>query len=305
MNGHEKIIDFVNRNLGAIKIYRDEDMKKHTTFKTGGTADLMIDAQSIFDLQILMKYILKEKIPYVILGHGSNVLVGDQGIREVVIKIENNLKRITVEGEKIHAEAGALLADVSKEAQKNGLTGLEFACGIPGTMGGAVVMNAGAYGGEIKEAIEEVQVLTADGELLVRKSHELELGYRTSIIQRNGDMVLKVKLSLKKGDPKAIQKVMDELTIKRENSQPSEYPSAGSIFKRPEGYFTGKLIQDANLRGYQIGGAQVSTKHTGFIVNADHATTRDVLNLIRHIQQEVKRLHKVELETEVKVIGEL
>ncbi|MEL7563554.1 MAG: UDP-N-acetylmuramate dehydrogenase [Dehalobacterium sp.] len=305
MNSTEKVVGFISNHLVDTKIYLNEDMKKHTTFKTGGTADLMIEAQSITQLQILMKYILREKIPYVILGHGSNVLIGDQGIREVVIKIEDNLKRITVEGEKIDAEAGALLADASKYAQKHGLSGVEFASGIPGTVGGAVVMNAGAYGGEIKDVLEEVQVITADGELLVRKSDELEFGYRTSSIQRNGDIVIKAKLSLKKGDQKAIKNYMDELTRKREQSQPLEYPSAGSVFKRPEGYYTGKLIQDAGLQGYQIGGAQVSTKHAGFIVNANNATTRDILNLINHIQNEVKRLYNVELKTEVKVLGEL
>lgn len=304
MNGNEKIIDFITGHLVATKIYLNEDMKNHSTFKTGGTADLMIEAQNISELQILMKYILKERIPYIVLGHGSNVLISDQGIREVVIKVENNLKRVTIAGVEIDAEAGALLADVSKEAQKNGLSGLEFACGIPGTVGGAVAMNAGAYDGEIKDVLEEVQVITVDGELLVRKSNELELGYRTSIIQTNGDIVLKAKLSLKKGDKKDIENAMDELTMKREQSQPLEYASVGSIFKRPEGYFTGKLIQDASLQGYKIGGAQVSTKHAGFIVNADNATTSDILNLIKHIQNEVKRLYNVELKTEVKVIGD-
>jgi len=305
MNDTERVIGFIGDHLVNTKIYLNEDMKKHTTFKTGGTADLMIEAQSVSELQILMKYIFREKIPYVILGHGSNVLVGDQGIREVVIKIEDNLKRITIDGEKIDAEAGALLADVSKDAQKHGLSGVEFASGIPGTVGGAVVMNAGAYGGEIKDVLEEVQVITAQGELLVRKIDDLELGYRTSVIQTNGDIVIKARFCLKKGDKIDIKNTMDELTCKREKSQPLEYPSAGSVFKRPEGYFTGKLIQDAGLQGYQIGGAQVSTKHAGFIVNANNATTSDILNLIKHIQHEVKRLYHVELKTEVKVVGEL
>lgn len=308
MKGQESqkgLINYIKDSLPATKIYINEDMKKHTTFKTGGPADLIVESKSISELQLLMEYILKRKIPYVVLGHGSNVLISDKGIREVVIKIENNLNRVTVKGEKLIAEAGALLADAAKEAQKKGLTGLEFACGIPGTVGGAVVMNAGAYGGEMKAVLEDVLVLTKDGKLQVRKLDELNLGYRTSTIQTNGDIVLKARLCLKKGDKAEIDQVMAELTKKREQSQPLEFPSAGSVFKRPEGYFTGKLIQDANLRGYQIGGAQVSTKHTGFIVNAGNATTADVMNLIKHIQNEVKRLFHVELETEIRVLGEL
>ncbi|MGI6685356.1 MAG: UDP-N-acetylmuramate dehydrogenase [Bacillota bacterium] len=304
MTGNEKLIDFVKKNLVFTEIYINEDMKRHTTFKTGGPADLMLKPQKISEVQALVNFLLEEKIPYLVLGHGSNVLVSDKGIREVVLKIEDNLNRIQVKGEKIEAEAGAMLSDVSKEALENSLTGFEFASGIPGTIGGAVVMNAGAYGGEIKGVLEEVQVLTRDGEILIRKSAELNLGYRTSIIQTNGDIVLKATLNLKKGDQNVIKNVMDELTKKRENNQPLEYPSAGSIFKRPQGYFTGKLIQEANLRGYQIGGAKVSEKHTGFIINVNHATTNDILNLIKHIQNEVKRQFNVELQTEVRFIGE-
>ncbi|HHT64069.1 MAG: UDP-N-acetylmuramate dehydrogenase [Bacillota bacterium] len=304
MLDYEKLIDFVHRNLILTKIYKNEDMKNHTTFKTGGPADLMIKPGNISELQAVMKYIIKERTPYIVLGHGSNILVSDKGIREVVLKVEDNLNNIQVIGEKIVAEAGALLTDVSFQAQKHGLSGFEFACGIPGTIGGAVVMNAGAYGGEMKGVLEEVQVLTRDGEIRTRKVNELKLGYRTSIIQNNGDIVLKAALSLKKGDKNEIKKLMDELTIRREQNQPLEYPSAGSIFKRPEGYFTGKLIQDAKLSGYQIGGAQISTKHAGFIINKNNATTTDILNIIKHVQEEVKKIFNVDLETEVRFIGE-
>lgn len=305
MSNNENIVDFIKKQLVATEYYFNEDMKKHTTFKTGGTADLMVVPHNIHELCLLMRHIIKEKIPYVVIGHGSNILVGDKGIREVVIKIDKNLNNIAIKGDIADVEAGALLADVSKEVQKNGLSGLEFACGIPGTVGGAVVMNAGAYGREMKDVAEEAVVLTKAGELLTLKGSDLEFGYRTSSIQTKGDLVLKVKLRLQKGDRDEIQKTMDELVMKREQSQPLEYPSAGSTFKRPQGYFTGKLIQEANLSGYQLGGAQVSKKHAGFVINVGNATTGDILNLIGHIQKEVKRLFGVELETEVRVIGEL
>jgi UDP-N-acetylmuramate dehydrogenase len=304
MNDYGQLIDFINNNLPETKIYLNEDMKNHNTFKTGGLADLMIKPHNIFELQMVMKYIVKEKIPYLVLGHGSNVLVSDKGIREVVIKIEDNLNNVKVTGEKIEADAGALLTDVSQTAMMHSLTGFEFACGIPGTMGGAVVMNAGAYGGEIKGVLEKVQVLTREGEIMNREAGELKLGYRTSIIQENGDIVLKAILRLKKGTQDSIKNLMDELTMRRKKNQPLEFPSAGSIFKRPAGYYTGKLIQDADLRGYRIGGAQVSIKHAGFIINTGNATTSDILKLIKHIQNEVNRLYHVKLETEVKFIGE-
>lgn len=305
MNDHSKIIDFIKENMKMTEFHTDEDMRKYTTFNTGGRADLMVIPKDMAELEGLMQYLIKEKIPYHILGHGSNTLVGDKGIREVVVLIEDNLKKMIVKGEEIEVEAGLLLADLAQEAKEHGLTGLEFVCGIPGTVGGAVVMNAGAYGGEIKDVLEEVQVITAEGKRLVRKADELELAYRSSLIQKNGDMVLKAKFRLKSGDQMEIKKTMDELTRNRADKQPLDYPSAGSIFKRPEGHFTGKLIQDANLQGYSIGGAQVSMKHAGFIINTGQAATEDVLNLISHIQQVVKQRFQVELETEVKVIGEL
>jgi UDP-N-acetylmuramate dehydrogenase len=299
-----RVIGYINENLVDTVYHLNEDMKKHTTFKTGGTADILVESQNITELQMLMKFVLKEGIPYIIVGRGSNLIVSDKGIRELVIKIDKNLCKCVIDNEKLVAEAGATIIDVSKEAQKNSLSGLEFACGIPGTVGGAVFMNAGAYGGEIKEILEEVLVLTKYGDLIVKKVNELELGYRSSVIQKNGDIILEATFSLSRGNKEDIQNKMNELTCKREESQPLEFPSAGSIFKRPTGHFTGKLIQDANLSGYKIGGAQVSLKHAGFIINVGNATTSDILSLIKHIQTEVKKLFGVELETEVKLIGE-
>jgi UDP-N-acetylmuramate dehydrogenase len=298
------VIEFINKNLVDTMYYVNEDMKKHTTFQTGGTADLLVESQNIDELQKLMKFVIREGIPYIVVGRGSDLIVSDKGIRELVVKIGKNLSKCVIDNEKLDVEAGAAIIDMAKEAQRNSLSGLEFACGIPGTVGGAVFMNAGAYGGEIKDILEEVLVLTTNGDLKVRKVHELELAYRSSVMQKNGDIILKAKFQLCKGNKEDIQDVMNELTRKREESQPLELPSAGSIFKRPTGYFAGKLIQDAGLRGYQIGGAQVSLKHAGFIINAGNASSSDILNLIKHIQTEVKNQFGVELETEVKLIGE-
>lgn len=300
----DRVIDFINKNLVDSAYYLHEDMKKHTTFKTGGTADIVVEAQSINELQTLMKYVLEEGIPYIVVGRGSNLIVSDKGVRDLVIKIDKNLSKCIIDNDVLEVEAGAAIIDVSKEAQRNSLSGLEFACGIPGTVGGAVFMNAGAYGGEIKDILEEVLVLTIEGDLTVKKASELDLGYRSSVIQKNGDIILKAKFNLSKGNKEDIQNEMNEFTRKREESQPLEFPSAGSIFKRPTGYFTGKLIQDANLKGYQIGGAQVSLKHSGFIINTGNATSSDIVSLIKHIQAEVKKLFDVALETEVKLIGD-
>jgi UDP-N-acetylmuramate dehydrogenase len=304
MDHSEKAAGFIQLNLAETVFSFHEEMKKHTTFKTGGSADLFIEPGNIPELQKLINYLSKENIPYLIIGQGSNIIVSDQGLRQVVIKVGKRLSRCTIENEKLEAEAGALLADVAKEAQENGLSGLEFACGIPGSIGGGVFMNAGAYGGEIRDVLQEILVLTAGGKLLIRKIDELELGYRTSIMQANGDIVLKATFRLTKGDKDQIKNTMAELNGKREQSQPLEFPSAGSIFKRPAGYFTGKLIEACNLKGYQIGGAQVSTKHAGFIVNTGNATTSDIIELINHIQREVKSRFAVDLETEVRFIGE-
>jgi UDP-N-acetylmuramate dehydrogenase len=299
-----KVIKFINMNLVDTMYYVNEDMKKHTTFQTGGTADLLVESQNIDELQKLMKFVIHEGIPYIVVGRGSDLIVSDKGIRELVVKIGKNLSKGVIDNEHLEVEAGAAIIDISKEAQRNSLSGLEFACGIPGTVGGAVFMNAGAYGGEMKDILEEVLVLTVDGDLVVKKVNELELAYRSSVIQKNGGIILKAKFNLRKGNKEDIQGVMNELTRKREASQPLEFPSAGSIFKRPVGYFAGKLIQDAGLRGYQIGGAQVSLKHAGFIINAGNASSSDVLNLIKHIQTEVKNQFGVDLETEVKLVGE-
>ncbi len=304
MNHCEQIAAFIHMNLPESVCRLDEDMKKHTTVKTGGRADLLIEPGNIEELRTLIQYIAREGIPYIVIGQGSNIIVSDQGLRQVVIKMGERLSRCAIEDQKLEAAAGALLADVAQQAQQSGLAGLEFACGIPGSIGGAVFMNAGAYGAEIKDVLTEVLVLTPDGQFRVRQSAELALGYRSSIMQKNGDIILSATFKLRQADKNDIKNTMAELQRKREQSQPLEYPSAGSVFKRPAGYFTGKLIEESNLKGYRIGGAQVSLKHAGFIVNTGDASTSDIRELIAHIQREVKSRFGVDLETEVRFIGE-
>ena len=246
----------------------------------------------------------KEGMPYYILGNGSNLLVGDKGYRGVMIQIYKEMSGIEVDGEIIRVQAGALLSRIGVTALEAELQGFEFAAGIPGTMGGAVVMNAGAYGGEMKDILVDATVLTPEGEVLVLKNEELELGYRTSVIAKKNYIVLEATVKLAKGSKEEIRGRMDELKVQRTTKQPLEYPSAGSTFKRPTGYFAGKLIQDAGLRGFQVGGAQVSEKHCGFVINKDNATAADVVELMKQVADKVHAEFGVTLEPEVKRIGE-
>lgn len=289
---------------GSGNVRRNEPMKKHTTFRIGGPADYFVIPHSKEELQKAVKLCKEQEAPYYILGNGSNLLVGDKGYRGVVIQVYKNLGRVEVEGEELFAEAGAPLSVAAKQAQRASLTGLEFASGIPGTVGGAVAMNAGAYGGEMKDVLKEVTVLTGDGDFLTIPKEELELGYRTSIVLKRGYLVLSARLALEKGDEGEIAARMEELKEKRVTKQPLEYPSAGSTFKRPEGYFAGKLIMDAGLRGFSVGGAMVSEKHCGFVINRGNATAKDVLDLMREVSRKVRERFGVELEPEVKLLGE-
>lgn len=290
--------------LDQDRILLDEPMKKHTTFRLGGPADYFLSPSDVNQIPEIIHICRKEGIPWFVLGNGSNLLVSDKGYRGVVIQIYKNMNQITVEGTRIYAQAGALLSAVSKKAMEAGLTGMEFASGIPGTLGGAAVMNAGAYGGEMKDILVSVTVLTDEGEQKVLKAEELSLGYRTSIIKERGYIVLDVVLQLQAGDQDAIRNRMEELKVQRVTKQPLEYPSAGSTFKRPEGYFAGKLVQDAGLRGYRVGGAQVSEKHCGFVINTGDATASDVVRLIRNVQDIVWNKFEVRMEPEVKFLGD-
>lgn len=290
--------------LGEDRVFTEEAMSQHTTFKIGGPADYFLMPDKGEDVGRVIKICKEKEIPYFILGNGSNLLVGDGGYRGAVIQIYRNMSSVTVEGNEITAQAGALLSAVAAAAKNASLTGFEFAGGIPGTIGGAVVMNAGAYGGEMKDVLTEVTVMNAEGDIFTLPTEELELGYRTSIIKTAGYIVLEAKIRLKEGNPEVIRETMKNLTIRRTTKQPLEYPSAGSTFKRPEGYFAGKLIMDSGLRGFTHGGAQVSEKHCGFVINTGGATARDVCELMEHVQKTVYEKYNVKLEPEVKFLGD-
>lgn len=279
-------------------------MKNHVTFRVGGPADFFVTPKNYEELSWVLKCCAKYEMPCYIMGNGSNLLVSDQGYRGVVIQLFRQLNDIQCEGNVIRAQAGALLSAVANRALEEKLTGFEFAAGIPGTLGGACVMNAGAYGGEMKDVLKSVAVLTREGERITLQKNELELGYRTSIIAKKNYIVLEAEIELEVGDAEEIKAVMDDLKERRTTKQPLEYPSAGSTFKRPEGYFAGKLIQESGLQGFQVGGAQVSEKHCGFVINKDQATAADIAELIRQVQDRVEEKFGVRLETEVKRLGE-
>ncbi len=281
----------------------DEHLKNHTYTRLGGKADFYVTPETYEQVQQIVKLANKDNIPFTMLGNGSNLIVKDGGIRGIVLNLQK-LASITADGTTVIAQSGARIIDVSRHALAKKLTGLEFACGIPGSVGGALFMNAGAYGGEIKDVLESAVVVNRDGDLLTLAANQLDLEYRSSNIPDNGYIVLEATFSLQNGNYDEIKAVMDDLTFKRESKQPLEYPSCGSVFKRPPGYFAGKLIQDSNLQGKQIGGAQVSLKHAGFIVNKDHASAKQYIDLIHFIQKTVKEKFGVKLEREVKIIGE-
>ena len=300
----QKLIEALREAAGAQCILEQESMKKHTTFRIGGPADIFAVPDTIEKAAKIIGICREQKVPFYVIGNGSNLLVSDQGYRGVVVQVYKNLSAIEIKGDIITAQAGAMLSVIAKKAMAASLTGFEFASGIPGTVGGAAVMNAGAYDGEMKQVLTEVTVLTREGELRRIPSEELKLGYRYSVIPEKGWIVLEAKLKLHRGDYDMIKARMDELKEKRVEKQPLELPSAGSTFKRPEGYFAGKLIMDAGLRGFSVGGAQVSEKHCGFVVNTGEATAKDVRVLIREVSRQVKTKFGVELEPEVKMLGE-
>lgn len=289
---------------GGENVRRQEPMSLHTTFRIGGPADLFVTPGSIQAVADSIRICKETQTPYAVIGNGSNLLVSDTGYRGVIIQIGRNLNQVSVNGEEIRAQAGAMLSVIAKTALSESLTGFEFASGIPGTLGGAAVMNAGAYGGEMKDVLTEVTVLTREGEIRTVPAEKLEMGYRTSLAAKNGWIILEAVLKFQKGDAEAIRGRMEELKMQRVTKQPLDLPSAGSTFKRPEGYFAGKLIMDAGLRGFTVGGAQISEKHCGFVVNKGGATAEDVRNLICAVQKKVQEEAGVKLEPEVKFLGE-
>lgn len=285
-----------------IKILAAEPLAKYTNTKTGGPAECLAFPKNVAEIKSLLVFAKENQVAVTVIGNASNLIVKEGGILGLVI-ILTDMNKIKVEGNFILAQAGASLIKTTQVAYQAGLTGLEFAAGIPGSIGGAIFMNAGAYDGEIKDVVKSVEVITRDGQLKTYQNNELHFAYRHSRLQEEDDIVLQATFSLRAGDRYAIRNRMEELNFLRASKQPLEYPSCGSVFKRPVGHFTGKLICDAGLQGYQSGGAQVSKKHAGFIVNVDHATASDYLDVIHHIQAEIKAKFDVDLETEVRIIG--
>lgn len=281
----------------------DEPMKNHTSFQIGGAADALAPVRSIAEIEQVQKLCRAYHIPCMVMGNGSNMLVSDSGIEGVVIKIGSDFSEISIDGTRVTAQAGVLLSKLANTVCRHGLAGLEFAAGIPGTLGGAVYMNAGAYGGEMKDVIRSVRYLDESGALCTAEGGALAFGYRKSMFSDRRCVIVSCTMELSEGSVEEIRARADEYNRRRAEKQPLSMPSAGSTFKRPEGYFAGKLIEDAGLKGFSVGGAQVSEKHSGFVVNTGTATARDVTALIEYIQQTVREKFNVNLETEVKVIG--
>lgn len=295
----EEIIAEIEHILPAEQIFRQEPMSRHTTFRTGGPAELFLEIRSASELQKLLTFFCESGTKYFAVGNGSNLLVDDDGYDGVIVHIADGFREIRVAEEKITAQAGALLGRVASAALEYSLTGLEFASGIPGSVGGGAVMNAGAYGREMCQVVRRVKGFTPEGKEVAFTNGELEFGYRNSILKRKKIVVTEVEFELSGGVKKEISAKMADFAERRRTKQPLEYPSAGSTFKRPEGYFAGKLIMDAGLRGVQIGGAQVSEKHCGFIINRGGATTADIRQLMENVQKTVRERFGVELEPEV------
>ena len=304
MDWRENFLIELSRILKSDQFIIDAPMSEHTTFKIGGAADILIFPSTIVEVVSVLKLINERQIPLTILGNGSNVLVRDKGIRGAVIKFNGKFAKIQCDGTKLIVGAGAKLKDVSNFAADNGLAGMEFAVGIPGSIGGAVYMNAGAYGGEMKNIISKVRAVSRSGDFAEFDLDALDLGYRRSVFQLNGYAICEIELQLSEGNADEIKAAMNDFTERRESKQPLEYPSAGSTFKRPEGYFAGTLIDKTGLKGLRVGDAMVSTKHAGFVVNAGHATAADVLNLIEEVKRRVYEAHGVMLSPEVRIIGE-
>ncbi len=299
----QNISELLVQEIGEDRILTSEHMNRHTTFRIGGPADVFAVPRTVEEAVEIVRICREQGVPFYVIGNGSNLLVSDEGYRGVIVQIYKNMSEISVIGDTMTVQAGAMLSVMAKRALEHGLAGFEFASGIPGTVGGAVVMNAGAYGGEMKDVLEEVTVLTEDGAVKAVPAEELELGYRHSVIPQKGWIVLGAKLRFQEGDSKEISARMEEMKERRVSKQPLDLPSAGSTFKRPEGNFAGKLIMEAGLRGFSVGGAQVSEKHCGFVVNRGGATAEDVYRLIGEVTARVREHSGITLEPEIKMLG--
>lgn len=297
----QEILEQIKECIGAENVLEEEPMNLHTSMEVGGPAAYLFQPETTEATAFLLKVLQQENYPFYVKGNGSNLIVHDEGYDGAIIEMMK-MNQITVEGDHLTAECGAMLKDISAKAVEASLSGFEFASGIPGSLGGAITMNAGAYDGEMKDIVKEVTLMDKTGNILVKKNEEMDFSYRHSMCSDGDYLVLQAKFKLEKGDPQKIQEKIDDLSARRKEKQPLEYPSCGSTFKRPEGYFAGKLITDAGLKGYCHGGAAVSDKHAGFIINKDHATATEVLELISYVQEEVKEQFGVELKCEVKII---
>lgn len=301
---NQGLIEFIKNTVSPENVFLGEPMEKHTTFRVGGEADIFVQVNGKEQLRTLITFLGKIGEDFFVLGKGSNILVGDRGYRGIILDMSKHFTEVQVEGNRIIAQAGASLPYVAAVAADHGLTGLEFAAGIPGTIGGAVVMNAGAYDGEMKQVVKKVTILSRSGEEMELDGASMEFGYRTSVIKNRPFVVEEVELELAPGNKEDIVRKAAEFNQRRRDKQPLEYPSAGSTFKRPEGHFAGKLIMDAGLRGFRVGGAQVSEKHCGFVINVGNATATDISDLMDEVRDRVKERFGVTLEPEVIRIGE-
>ena len=300
---NEAVYEYISQYVDPQDILKNEPMSRHTTFCVGGEAEAFLRIRNKEQLEKLIPYFKLAELPYFVIGNGSNLLVGDKGYHGIILYLGDGMDQIQVDGNRLTVQAGCLMSRIAREAYEHALTGFEFASGIPGSIGGGVVMNAGAYDGELKQVVTRVWVLNEEGEILVLDNQDMEFGYRTSVIKKRPFIVVQVE-ELQPGNKEEIAAKMAELNRRRRDKQPLQYPSAGSTFKRPQGYFAGKLIMDAGLRGYSIGGACVSEKHCGFIINKNHASAADVAEVICEVQERVKEKFGVTLETEVILLGD-
>ena len=300
----KEMYDSLKEILNEELIFIDEPMYKHISFKVGGPADILVKPTTEEEIKAVFKFANEKKIPFFVKGNGTNILIKDGGFRGLVIELSDNFSDYKIEGNLITVQTGALLSVIGREAMKASLTGFEFASGIPGSLGGALAMNAGAYGGEMKNIVKSARLMDCEGNIVEYTNEEMNFGYRHSRLTDEKMIAISAVIELEEGDYDEIKAKMDDLAYQRRTKQPLEYPSAGSTFKRPEGYFAGKLIQDSNLKGKSVGGAQVSEKHSGFVINHNHATAKDIIDLIEHVKSTVYSSQGVQLEEEVKIIGE-
>ena len=301
---NEAVYEYISQYVDPQDILKNELMSRHTTFCVGGEAEAFLRIHNKEQLEKLIPYFKLAELPYFVIGNGSNLLVGDKGYHGIILYLGDGMDQIQVDGNRLTVQAGCLMSRIAREACEHALTGFEFASGIPGSIGGGVVMNAGAYDGELGQIVTKVWVMNEEGEILVLNNQDMEFGYRTSVIKKRPFIVVQAEIELQPGNQEEIAAKMTELNRRRRDKQPLQYPSAGSTFKRPEGYFAGKLIMDAGLRGYSIGGACVSEKHCGFIINKNHASAADVAEVICEVQERVKEKFGVTLETEVILLGD-